>query len=90
MDPATKLILEETGKLGIKLVNGKGNKIINTPDELKQFWRRVNEITSSSMSGVHYGHYKAAIQDEMSTEVLVLQLTAIVQSGIPPEDWDCR
>jgi hypothetical protein len=78
MDPATKLILDEIGKLGVKLVNGKGNKIIITPDELKQFWRKVNEFTSSSMSGVHYGHYKAAIQDEMSTEVLALQLTVIV------------
>jgi hypothetical protein len=26
MDPATKLILEEIGKLGIKLINGKGTK----------------------------------------------------------------
>jgi hypothetical protein len=39
------------------------------------------------MTGVHYGHYKAAIQDEMSSEVLALQLTAIAQSSIPPENW---
>jgi hypothetical protein len=31
MDPATKLILEEIGKLGIKLINGKGTEIIITP-----------------------------------------------------------
>jgi hypothetical protein len=29
------------------------------------------------MSGVHYSHYKATIQDEMSSEVLALQLTVI-------------
>jgi hypothetical protein len=40
-----------------------------------------------SMSGVHYGHYKAATQDETSLEVLALQLTVIAQSGIPPENW---
>jgi hypothetical protein len=39
------------------------------------------------MSGAHYGHYKAAIQDETSSEVLALQLTVIAQSGIPPENW---
>ena len=39
------------------------------------------------MSGVHYGHYKAVIQDEMSSEILALQLTVIVQSSIPPENW---
>jgi hypothetical protein len=39
------------------------------------------------MSGVHYGHYKAAIQDPQSTNVLALQLTIIARSGIPPESW---
>jgi len=39
------------------------------------------------MSGVHYGHYKAAIQDPQSTNVLALQLTVIARSGIPPESW---
>jgi hypothetical protein len=69
MDPATKLILEEIGRLGIKLVNGEGNKIIITPEEFKHFWRKVNEFTSSSMSGIHYGYYKAAIHDVSSTEI---------------------
>ena len=62
-------------------------KIIITPDDFKSFWRKVNKFTSLSMSGVHYGHYKAAIQDEMSSDVLVLHLTVIVQSGIPLENW---
>jgi hypothetical protein len=87
MDPTTKLILGEIGKLGVKIVNGEGNKIIITPEEFKHFWSKVNKFTSLSMSGVHYRHYIAAIQDKMSTEVLALQLTIIAQSGIPPEDW---
>jgi hypothetical protein len=33
MDPATKLILKEIGKLGVKLVNGEGNKIIIMPED---------------------------------------------------------
>jgi len=39
------------------------------------------------MSGVHYGHYKAAIQDPQSTNSLALQLTIIARSRIPPESW---
>jgi hypothetical protein len=70
LDPATKLILEEIGKLGIKIINGEGSKTVITPNNFKHFWRKVNEITSSSMSGIHYGHYKAAIQDELILEVL--------------------
>ncbi len=87
MDPATKLILEEIGKLGINIVNGEGNKMIITPDDFNCFWRIVNEFTSLSMSGVYYGHYKVAIQDETSSEVLALQLKVIARSSIPPENW---
>jgi hypothetical protein len=87
MDPATKLILEEIGKLGIKIVNGEGSKIVITPEEFKRFWRKLKEFTSSSMSGVHYRHYKAAIQDALSMEILAQQLTMIARSGILPENW---
>jgi hypothetical protein len=87
LDPATKLILEEIGKLGIKIINGEGGEIIISPEDFKHFWRKVNKFTSSSMSGVHYGHYKAAIQDDLNTEVLARQLTVIARSGIPPENW---
>ncbi len=85
MDPATKLILEKIGKLGMKLVTGEGNKTIIMPEDFKRFWKTVNKFMSSSMSGVHYGHYKAAIQDRLSTEILAQQLTVIAHSGIPPE-----
>jgi hypothetical protein len=87
MDPATKRILEEIGRLGMKILNGKGSKIIITPEDFKRFWRRVKEFTSSSMAGVHYGHYKATIQDDLSTEILAQQLTVIARSGIPLESW---
>ncbi len=77
MDPATKFILEEIGKLGAKIVNGEGNKILIMHEDFKHYWKKVNKFTLPSMSGVHYGHYKVAIQDETSSEVLALQLTVI-------------
>jgi hypothetical protein len=39
------------------------------------------------MLRVHYGHYKVAIQDDLSTEILAQQLMIIAHSGIPPENW---
>jgi hypothetical protein len=87
MDPATKLILEEIGKVGVKIVNGDKNKSIITPEDFKRFWRKVREFTSSSMSGFPSGHYKAAIQDDLSTEILAQQLPVIARSRIPPENW---
>jgi hypothetical protein len=61
MDPATKLILEEIGNLGVKLINEEGTEIVITSEDFMQFWKRVGEFTSRSMSGIHYGHYKATI-----------------------------
>ncbi len=87
MDPATKLILEEIRKLGMKIVNEDENEIITTPEGFKRFWQKVREFTSSSMSGVHYKHYEVAIQDDLSTEILAQQLMVIARSRIPPENW---
>ena len=87
LDPATKLILEEIGSLCMKIFNSKGSKIVITPEDFKRFWWKVNEFTSLSMSGVHYGHYKAAIQDDIISSALALQLTVVARSGIPPENW---
>ena len=53
-------------------MNGEGNKIIITPAEFTLVWKKVGEFTSLSSLGVHYGHFKAAIQDQMSTKVLAL------------------
>jgi hypothetical protein len=87
MDPATKLILEERGRLGVELVNKERTEIIITPDNVKIFWTKVGEFTPSSMSGVHYGHYKAAMKCNVSTKILAQQLTVVAQSGIPPDSW---
>ena len=37
MDPATKLILEEIGNLGVKLLNKEGTEIIITLEDFKRF-----------------------------------------------------
>ncbi len=87
LDPATTLILKEIGKMGLKMLNREGKEIIISPEEFTHFWKTVGEIISSSSSGVHYGHFKAAIQDPMCTRVPALQLTVIACSGVLPESW---
>jgi hypothetical protein len=44
MDPATTLILEEIGRLGVKLVNKEGTKFIITPEDFKIFWKKVGNL----------------------------------------------
>ena len=63
IDNSTALILEEIGRTGVKMTNG-GVIITITPNEFKYFWRRVKEKTSSLLSGIHYGYYKAAVHSE--------------------------
>jgi hypothetical protein len=38
MNPATRMIIEETGRLGMKIVNSQGSKIVITPEDFKRFW----------------------------------------------------
>ncbi len=87
LDPSTRLILKEIRQLGVKLINKKGTEIIITPEDFMRFWTRVGEFTSSLMSGVHYGHYKAAIKCATSTKILAQQLMVVARSKIPPENW---
>jgi hypothetical protein len=77
MDLATQLILEEISRLGMKLINEVGTEIIIPPEDFKHFWKRVGECTSLSLSGVHYGHYKVAIECNISTKILAQQLTVV-------------
>ncbi len=87
LDDATKIILAEIGRMGLKIINVEGTEIEITPEDFKLFWRRVYKFTFSSMSGIHYGHYKAAAMDKFSTKLLAQQLTIIARSGVPPESW---
>jgi hypothetical protein len=87
LDSTTTLILKKIGKMCLRIMNREGKEIIITPEEFIRFWQKVREFMSSSSSGVHYGHYKAAIQDLNSAGLLALQLTVIARSSIPLESW---
>jgi hypothetical protein len=38
LDPATTLVLEEIGRMGVKMINGEGEEIIISPKDFKDFW----------------------------------------------------
>ena len=84
IDEATAKILTEIGSMGIQLTNGSVSIDI-TPEEFQQYWKRAREGTSSSLSGVHFGHYKAASQSSELSSFLAKQVTLIARTGCPPK-----
>ena len=88
LDDATKLILEEIGKMGMKIRNEEGQEIVITPEDFIRFWKQVGEFTSSSPSGIHYSHYKASTKCKLSSEIHAQQLTIIAHSVVYPGRWN--
>ena len=58
-DPATKLLLEEADITYSKLSADEIAAYVTTED-FQYYWQTANERISSSYSGLHFGHYKAA------------------------------
>ena len=54
-DPATAELFAE---IASKLIPKDSVSITITPCQWKRYWQVVNEETSSSESGLHFGHYK--------------------------------
>ena len=86
LDDATCLILEEIGRLGVQLTNGEVTITI-TKEEFQIFWSRVKERTSSSISTIHYGHYKACAKSDKISNFLAKKVTLIARTGCPPGRW---
>ena len=88
MDHPTALMLEEMGRVG-RLLREKGHTITTevSSEDYQQYFRSVNENTSSSPSGLHLGHDKAASHSPELSDIFALQMNTIIASGIQPSRW---
>ena len=87
LDAATTTILEEICKLGMEIRTSEGEVFDITPQEFKRYWKKAREKTSSSISGVHFAHYKAAATSEKLTKFLSQKITVTARAGCPPSRW---
>jgi hypothetical protein len=55
-DAATLELFAEIAHIR-RLVPASSVSIVITPEQWKQYWQVVNNETSSSESGIHFGHY---------------------------------
>ncbi len=86
VDATTTLVLEEIVRLFGTLQDGH-TKITLGAEDFQYYWRRVREKTSSSISGIHFGHYKTATYLAILTDFFARMITMIARCGCPPERW---
>ncbi len=78
----TKKILQEAHYI-FSHVSGAEITIIVTTEDFQDFWRQVNERTSSSFSGITFSHYKAAASNPKLSVMHATYLTACARRGLP-------
>eukprot|EP00984_Skeletonema_dohrnii_P008234 scaffold3021_cov182-Skeletonema_dohrnii-CCMP3373.AAC.3 len=68
-DGPTLIILEEIARIWQLMGEGEVSIVISQED-YQYYWRKVKESTSSSLSGLHFGHYKAIGWDDELSNIL--------------------
>ena len=86
VDDVTVTVLDGIIRLFGLLWEGHGVVDI-TADHLRYSWRQKKERTSSSISGVHAGHYTLATHSDTVTNFLARKITLIARGGCPPDRW---
>ena len=88
LDEATRTYLQEVKEMAKRNQLDPNRLPVITKHHFSSFWLKVRESTQSSPYGLHYGTYKAAAKDDVSSEALALQLTLIARSGVHPKRWE--
>jgi hypothetical protein len=58
-----------------------------TPQQWKRYWKVVNEETSSSESGLHFGHYILGSTSDLITHYHVAWVSVVIAHTIQLERW---
>ena len=58
-----------------------------TVEDFQYYWQRSNERISSSYSGLHNGHYKAASFDKDLSALHAAKLSLCAKTGVPLARW---
>ena len=61
--------------MGREIRKGEGHEITFKTEGFQTFWGKVSEWTTSSLSTIHHGHYKAAAKNELVFKINAQQLT---------------
>ena len=85
-DQATREILEECARIRLTIPIDAVSTVIS-PTQWASHWRKAKETTSSSISGRHFGHYKAGTKSPYICYLQALLATLIAKQGIVLDRW---
>ena len=85
-DEATREILEECARIRLQVPKNSVSSTITLEDWIAH-WKKANEQTSSSISGRHFGHYKAGLSSNHIAFLESLFATMVLKRGIVLERW---
>ena len=86
MDKATKELFVEIAQIqSIVPPNSVSGVILR--ERWQQRWKRVKEETSSSQSGLHFGHYIAGADCKYISQFHALCISLALKKGIALEQW---
>ena len=58
-----------------------------TREDFRAYWKKSNERTSSSISTLHFGHYKTAIKNDKLSELHAVSIDIALNSGYSLKRW---
>lgn len=70
-----------------RLIPENAVSTVITPTQWRQFWQVVNEETSSSESGLHFGHYKVGCKSDLITHYHTARVSVTLAYAIQLERW---
>ena len=85
---ATKEICQECVRIRCMIPKDSLNTII-TKEEWRGRWKGRRESTSSSESGLHFGHYIAGCKLDHISYFHALKAILIMRGGVVLEQWGC-
>ncbi len=85
-DTATLELFEETAAICCRVPKDSVSMCI-TPAQWKQYWKIVNEETSSSESGIHFGHYRVGCRAKIILHFHAARVTVVIVHSIQLEQW---
>ena len=86
INEATKMLLQECSKMYLSMSREEVATYV-TAEDYQYYWKRVKEKTASSYSRLHFGHYIAAADSKILSELQATKLTEIARRGIPLARW---